>query len=48
MFVWNDVVLCNLKEDENFFIVVYIKEYKILCLIRVFEESDEEEFFYFI
>lgn len=44
MSAWNDVVLCNSKEDENSLIVVDIKEYKILRSIRVFEESDEEEF----
>lgn len=41
---WNDIVLCNSKEDENSLQVIDVKDYKILHSIRVFEENDEEEF----
>lgn len=41
---WNDLVLCNSKEDENSLKVVDLKEFRILRSIRVFEEDDEEEF----
>lgn len=45
---WNDIVICNLKEDENFLKVIDMFDYKIFYVIKVFSEKDEEEFFYFI
>ena len=41
---WNDILLCNSKEDENSLKVIDLKEFRTLRSIRVFEEDDEEEF----
>lgn len=41
---WNDIVLCNSKEDENSLKVIDINDFKILHSFGVFEQTDEEEF----
>ena len=41
---WNDIVLCNSKEDENSLKVIDINDFKILHSFNVFEDKDEEEF----
>lgn len=41
---WNDIVLCNSKEDENSLKVIDLSDFTILRSLRVFEEKDEEEF----
>ena len=41
---WNNIVLCNSKEDENCLKVIDINDFKVLHSITVFEEKDEEEF----
>lgn len=41
---WQDILLCNSKEDENFLKVIDLKDFKVVNSIKVFEDSDEEEF----
>ena len=41
---WNDIVLCNSKEDENSLKVIDINDFKILHSFNVLEDKDEEEF----
>ena len=40
---WNDIVLCNSKEDEHSWKVIDLSDFKILCIFGVFEDKDEEE-----
>ena len=40
---WNDVILCNSKEDENSLKVIDAHNFKILHSIKVFDDKDEED-----
>lgn len=40
---WNDIVLCNSKQNENSLKVIDAHDFKILHSITVFDEKDEED-----